>query len=58
MNVQIALEKRKSVRVFLDKAVEVDKINAILSSASHSPSGLIHNRGRLPLLWATPFKYF
>lgn len=39
MNVQDALEKRKSVRAFLDKAVEVEKINAILSSASHSPSG-------------------
>ena len=39
MNVQTALEKRKSVRAFLDKAVEVEKINAILSSASHSPSG-------------------
>ena len=39
MNVQQALEKRKSVRAFLDKAVEVDKINAILRSASHSPSG-------------------
>ena len=39
MNVQKALEKRKSVRAFLDKAVEVEKINALLSSASHSPSG-------------------
>lgn len=39
MNVQEALEKRKSVRAFLDKAVDVDKINAILTSASHSPSG-------------------
>ena len=39
MNVQKALEKRKSVRAFLDRAVEVEKINAILSSASHSPSG-------------------
>jgi nitroreductase len=39
MNVQEALEKRKSVRAFLEKAVEVEKINAILSSASHAPSG-------------------
>lgn len=39
MNVQKALEKRKSVRAFLDKAVAAEKINAILSSASHSPSG-------------------
>ncbi len=39
MNVQKALEERKSVRAFLDKAVEVEKINAILGSASHSPSG-------------------
>jgi len=39
MNVKQALENRKSVRAFLDKAVEVEKINAILSSARHSPSG-------------------
>lgn len=39
MNVQQALEKRKSVRAFLDRAVEVEKINAILNSASHAPSG-------------------
>lgn len=39
MNVQQALEKRKSVRAFLDKVVEIEKINAILNSASHSPSG-------------------
>ena len=39
MNVQKALEERKSVRAFLDKGVEVEKINAILGSASHSPSG-------------------
>jgi len=39
MNVQQALEKRKSVRAFLDRAVEVEKVNAILNSASHAPSG-------------------
>ena len=39
MKVQKALEKRKSVRAFLDKAVEAEKINTILSSARHSPSG-------------------
>jgi nitroreductase len=39
MNVQQALEKRKSVRAFLEKPVEVEKINAILGSARHAPSG-------------------
>lgn len=39
MNVEEALEKRKSVRAFLDKAVDVEKINAILTGARHSPSG-------------------
>lgn len=39
MNVIEALEQRKSVRAFLDKNVEQDKINTILSAASHAPSG-------------------
>ncbi len=39
MNVIEALQQRKSVRAFLDKDVEEDRINAILSAASHSPSG-------------------
>lgn len=39
MNVKQALEKRKSVRAFLDRGVETEKINAILNSASHAPSG-------------------
>ena len=39
MNVKDALKTRKSVRAFLDKEVEPDKINAILDSASHAPSG-------------------
>jgi nitroreductase len=34
-----ALQQRKSVRAFLDKEVEVEKINTILSAASHAPSG-------------------
>lgn len=39
MNVITALQKRKSVRAFLDKEVEEDKINAILTAARHAPSG-------------------
>lgn len=39
MNISEALRQRKSVRAFLDKAVEEKKINSILSAASHSPSG-------------------
>lgn len=39
MNVIEALQQRKSVRAFLDKEVEKDKINAILTAASHAPSG-------------------
>ena len=39
MNIKQALLTRKSVRAFMDKPVEIEKINAILSSASHSPSG-------------------
>ncbi|MBT8126476.1 MAG: nitroreductase [Gammaproteobacteria bacterium] len=39
MNVTDALRLRKSVRVFLDKAVEEEKIEAILSAARHAPSG-------------------
>ena len=39
MNVIEALEKRKSTRAFLDKAVEPEKINTILNAARHAPSG-------------------
>ena len=39
MNVITALQQRKSVRAFLDKEVEEDKVNAILAAASHAPSG-------------------
>jgi len=40
MNVRDALRKRKSVRAFLNKAVEREKINAILNAARHAPSGV------------------
>lgn len=40
MNVSEALEQRKSVRAFLGKSVEQDKINAILNAAKHAPSGV------------------
>jgi len=40
LNVSEALEQRKSVRAFLDKSVEQDKINAILNAAKHAPSGV------------------
>ncbi len=39
MNISEALQQRKSVRAFLDKQVEEDKINFLLSAASHAPSG-------------------
>lgn len=39
MNILETLQQRKSVRAFLDKEVEKEKIDAILSAASHSPSG-------------------
>jgi len=39
MNTTEALQQRRSVRAFLDKEVEEEKINAILSAASHAPSG-------------------
>lgn len=40
MKVTEALQKRKSVRAFLDKAVTKEKIVAVLDSARHSPSGV------------------
>ena len=40
MNVKEALEQRKSVRAFLDKPVEDEKIHAILDAAKHTPSGV------------------
>jgi len=40
LNVSEALEQRKSVRAFLGKSVEQDKINAILNAAKHAPSGV------------------
>ena len=39
MNVQKILQQRKSVRAFLKKEVEREKINTILDAARHSPSG-------------------
>ena len=39
MNVTDALRQRKSVRAFLDIAVEEEKIAAMLSAARHAPSG-------------------
>ena len=39
MNILEALQRRKSVRAFLNKEIEKEKIDAILSAASHSPSG-------------------
>lgn len=40
MNVVEALERRKSVRAFLNKAVEKEKIEAILNVAKYAPSGV------------------
>ena len=40
MNVKDALIQRKSVRAYLDKEVELEKINAILDAARHAPSGV------------------
>ncbi len=40
MNVTEALKTRKSTRAFLDKAVESEKITAILDAARHAPSGV------------------
>lgn len=40
MKVSEALKQRKSVRAYLDKAVEADKITAILDAARHAPSGV------------------
>lgn len=40
MNVSKALEIRKSVRAYLDKTVEPEKITAILDAARHAPSGV------------------
>jgi len=39
MKVSDALTKRKSTRAFLSKAVEQDKIERILNTARHAPSG-------------------
>jgi nitroreductase len=40
MKVSEALKVRKSVRAFLDKPVEKEKVEAILSVARHAPSGV------------------
>ncbi len=40
MNVTEALKTRKSVRAYLDKPVEDQKISAILKAARHAPSGV------------------
>ncbi len=39
MNTEDALRQRRSVRAFLNKNVEPEKIKAILAAASHTPSG-------------------
>ncbi|MCW8875070.1 MAG: nitroreductase [Gammaproteobacteria bacterium] len=39
MNVAEALQTRKSVRAFLDRDVEEDRIKTILDAARHAPSG-------------------
>lgn len=39
MNVIEAIQQRKSVRAFLNKEVKKSTINAILTAASHAPSG-------------------
>lgn len=39
MNIEDALRQRKSVRAFHSRAVEPEKIKAILAAASHAPSG-------------------
>lgn len=39
MNVEQALEQRKSIRAFLDKPVEPEKIQRILQAARWAPSG-------------------
>lgn len=40
MNVLEALERRKSVRAFLNKPVEKEKIKMILNTAKYAPSGV------------------
>ena len=40
MKVSEALQQRKSVRAYLDKPVEDEKITAILDAARHAPSGV------------------
>lgn len=40
MDVKNALENRKSVRAFLDKAVPTDLINTVLEQAKNAPSGV------------------
>ena len=39
MNVSDALKQRKSVRAYMDKPIEDEKIQAILEAAKYSPSG-------------------
>lgn len=39
MHIETALKQRKSVRAYLQQAVEQEKITAILNAASHAPSG-------------------
>ncbi|NOR79535.1 MAG: nitroreductase [Methyloprofundus sp.] len=39
MNVIEAIQQRKSVRAFLNKEVKESTVNAILTAASHAPSG-------------------
>ncbi len=39
MNVRDALQKRKSVRAFLNKSVDTETITRVLDAARHAPSG-------------------
>jgi len=39
MKVTEVLTRRKSIRAFLRKSVEVEKIKRILNAARHAPSG-------------------
>ena len=40
MNLIDAITQRKSVRAFLKKDVEIEKIKTILDTAKHAPSGV------------------
>ena len=40
MNILETIKQRKSVRAFLKKDVELEKIKTILDTAKHAPSGV------------------